>query len=173
MLRRTKRCSQLMYAPTPVLFPHVLSHTRNWSCRYVVDNFLDEMERLAEDGTHEEINSYFFMEAIIFDVIIEIVIRDGLLAIFSLVFVFIWLRINTGSWFLSAVGIFVSHDYLCRSDSSFTAFVLASSYTMYSNETGNLHIYSSCLVFLLSCLSNQIFLLPQCSYNLHCGSNRS
>uniref|UniRef100_A0A7S3KY13 SSD domain-containing protein n=1 Tax=Amphora coffeiformis TaxID=265554 RepID=A0A7S3KY13_9STRA len=73
---------------------------------YVVDNFLDEMERLAEGGTHDEINSYFFMEAIIFDILIEIVIRDGLLAIFSLMFVFIWLRINTGSWFLSAVGIF-------------------------------------------------------------------
>ena len=79
-----------------------------FSLSYVLDNFLDEMDRLAKEKTHKEINSYYFMEAIIFDVILDIIIRDGLLAIFSLVFVFIWLRINTGSWFLSAVGILVS-----------------------------------------------------------------
>lgn len=84
--------------------------------RYVVDNFLDDMEELAEDGTHRELNSYFFMAAIIFDVILDIIIRDGLLAIFSLFFVFMWLRINTGSWFLSTVGIFVGVVSFVRVD---------------------------------------------------------
>ena len=70
-----------------------------------MDNHFDEMEELADTGSNSEINSYYFMGALIFDVLIQIVSRDGMLAIFSLVFVFIWLRINTGSFFLAGVGI--------------------------------------------------------------------
>ena len=50
------------------------------------------MDKLAEDDTHAELNSYYFMDAIIFDVLLEIIARDGALAAFSLVFVFLWLR---------------------------------------------------------------------------------
>eukprot|EP00980_Cylindrotheca_fusiformis_P001336 scaffold338_cov116-Cylindrotheca_fusiformis.AAC.1 len=64
------------------------------------------MDEQADEGTHSTINSYYFMAAVIFDVILKIVIRDALLALFSLAFVFIWLRINTGSWFLATVGFF-------------------------------------------------------------------
>lgn len=73
---------------------------------FVIDNFLDRMNKQAEEGTHSFINSYYFMIAIIGDVILQIVLQDALLAIFSLAFVFIWLRINTGSWFLASVGFF-------------------------------------------------------------------
>jgi len=73
---------------------------------FVIDNFLDKMNKQAEEGTHSFINSYYFMIAIIGDVILQIVLQDALLAIFSLGFVFFWLRINTGSWFLAAVGFF-------------------------------------------------------------------
>lgn len=73
---------------------------------FVIDNFLDKMNAEAEEGTHAAINSYYFMIAIIGDVILQIVLQDGLLAIFSLGFVFFWLRINTGSWFLASVGFF-------------------------------------------------------------------
>ena len=46
------------------------------------------------------------MTAIIGDVILDIVTKDAMLAIFSFAFVFIWLRVNTLSWFLAFVGFF-------------------------------------------------------------------
>jgi len=72
---------------------------------YIVDNFLKEMDRLSSEKTHSTINSYYLMIALLFDVLIGIVQQDALLALFSLAFVFIWLRVNTGSWFLAGVGI--------------------------------------------------------------------
>lgn len=72
---------------------------------YIVDNFLDDMNDLANKGTHSQINTYYFMGVLIFDVLIGIVSQDGMLAIISLLFVFFWLRINTNSWFLAGVGI--------------------------------------------------------------------
>jgi len=72
---------------------------------YIKDEFLTEMDELAKPETHKELNSYYFMGALILDVLLEIVQRDGMLAIFSLVFVFIWLRIHVHSWFLATVGI--------------------------------------------------------------------
>jgi hypothetical protein len=73
---------------------------------FVLDNFLDSMNRLAEEDLHPFMNSYYFMLTLIGDVIRALVIQDALLALFSLAFVFLWLRINTGSWFLATVGFF-------------------------------------------------------------------
>jgi predicted RND superfamily exporter protein len=73
---------------------------------YIIDNHLEEMDKQADESTNSDVNSYYFMIVLIGDVIIGIVVQDGLLAIFSLAFVFFWLRINTGSWFLAGVGIF-------------------------------------------------------------------
>lgn len=42
---------------------------------------------------------------VIGDVILGIVTQDALLALFSLAFVFFWLRINTRSWFLAYIGL--------------------------------------------------------------------
>jgi len=72
---------------------------------YIVDNFLDDMDALAEEDNHRQLNSYYFMGALIFDVLIDIVAKDGMLAMISLAFVFVWLRINTGSFFLAGVGL--------------------------------------------------------------------
>jgi hypothetical protein len=69
-------------------------------------NYLDEMNLQADPKTHESLNSYYFMTAIIGDTIISIVTQDALLAIFSFIFVFFWIRINTQSWFLAFVGLF-------------------------------------------------------------------
>ena len=74
--------------------------------RFIKANYLADMEAQSEKGTHVEINSYYFMTAIIGDVIIEIVSKDAMLAIFSFVFVFLWLRVNVNSWFLAFVGLF-------------------------------------------------------------------
>jgi len=73
---------------------------------FIKANYLDKMNEQSEKGTHGEINSYYFMTTLIGDVIIDILTRDALLAIFSFVFVVIWLRVNTKSWFLACVGFF-------------------------------------------------------------------
>ena len=64
------------------------------------------MNKQSEKGTHSEINSYYFMTTLIGDVILAIVTKDAMLAIFSFVFIIFWLRLNTKSWFLSFVGFF-------------------------------------------------------------------
>ena len=63
------------------------------------------MNRIAKTSTHDKINSYYFMGSLILEVLLEVVQQDGMLAIFSLLFVFIWIRVNTASWFLALVGI--------------------------------------------------------------------
>ena len=64
------------------------------------------MDKQSDPETHATLNSYYFMTAIIGDVILDIVTQDGLLALFSFAFVFCWIRLNTGSWFLAFVGFF-------------------------------------------------------------------
>lgn len=64
------------------------------------------MNEQSKKDTHVEINSYYFMTTLIGDVILDIVTKDALLAIFSFAFVVMWLRINTQSWFLAFVGFF-------------------------------------------------------------------
>lgn len=62
------------------------------------------MDAEASEDRYSFLNSYYFMGAIIPDVILDIVIKDALLALFSFMFIFFWLRINTGSWFLALIG---------------------------------------------------------------------
>ena len=47
--------------------------------RFIKANYLADMEAQSEKGTHVEINSYYFMTAIIGDVIIENVSKDAML----------------------------------------------------------------------------------------------
>mmetsp|Transcript_41002 Transcript_41002/g.67287 ORF Transcript_41002/g.67287 Transcript_41002/m.67287 type:complete len:997 (-) Transcript_41002:632-3622(-) len=74
--------------------------------KFIQDNYLESMNKQSEKGTHSEINSYYFMTTLIGDVILDIVTKDAMLAIFSFVFIIFWLRLNTKSWFLSFVGFF-------------------------------------------------------------------
>jgi len=73
---------------------------------YIIENFFDEMNEIADPGNSDSLNSYYFGGFLIFDAFLKIVQLDALLALISLTFVFIWLRINTGSFFLAGVGIF-------------------------------------------------------------------
>mmetsp|Transcript_12602 Transcript_12602/g.15331 ORF Transcript_12602/g.15331 Transcript_12602/m.15331 type:complete len:908 (-) Transcript_12602:179-2902(-) len=71
---------------------------------YVVDNFLEKMNKYTKMSYSDEINSYYFMGILIFEVLLEIVTMDGMLAIFSIVFVFLYVRLQVRSWFLALVG---------------------------------------------------------------------
>lgn len=60
------------------------------------------MDEQADKSTHGTINSYYFMTAIIGDVILNIVTKDAMLALFSFAFIFFWLRLNTRwEWYIS------------------------------------------------------------------------
>lgn len=74
--------------------------------KYIVDNFLKEMDDIAASNYHNTIDSYYFMGTLILDVLLEIVIRDGSLAVYSLIFVFFWVASMVGSWFLAIIGFF-------------------------------------------------------------------
>jgi hypothetical protein len=86
--------------------------------RFIKAEYLDKMNEQSEKDAHAEINSYYFNISLIGDVILSIVRQDALLAIFSFVFVFLWLRINTNSWFLAFVGFFGGCGRLARAPSS-------------------------------------------------------
>lgn len=63
------------------------------------------MDEQSSMKNHATINSYYFMTAIIGDVILGIVTQDAMLALFSFAFIFLWLCLNTRSWFLAFVGL--------------------------------------------------------------------
>lgn len=73
---------------------------------YILENFFDDMKDIADPNHSKSLNSYYFGGFLLFDEILQIVQLDALLALASLMFVFLWLRINTGSFFLAGVGIF-------------------------------------------------------------------
>jgi hypothetical protein len=73
--------------------------------KFVKDNYLVAMDEQADMSTHPTINTYYLMTSIIGDVIISVVTKDAMLAIASFLFIFIWLLINTKSWFLAIVGL--------------------------------------------------------------------
>ena len=62
------------------------------------------MNDLAAVEHSPNVNSFYFMGILILDVLFAIVQRDAMLAIASFFFVFIYLRIMVGSWFLAIVG---------------------------------------------------------------------
>lgn len=72
--------------------------------RYIVGNFLTEMEDIASTNHNPYVNSYYFMGVLILDVLFDITKRDAMLAIFSFAFVFIYVRVAVGSWFLAFIG---------------------------------------------------------------------
>jgi len=72
---------------------------------WIAKTFLDDMDEFADEDYSLLLNSYYFMETIIGDVLLKVVIRDSLLALFSFTFVFLYIRVMVGSWFLAVVGL--------------------------------------------------------------------
>jgi len=72
---------------------------------YIVDTFLDDMNKLSKSSASKNVNTYYFMGVLIGEELLKIVKTDGLLALASFGFVFLWIRLNVGSWFLAMIGI--------------------------------------------------------------------
>jgi predicted RND superfamily exporter protein len=68
-------------------------------------NFWGELETISQPTYSDQLNAYYFMGVLILEVLLEIVQRDALLAIASFAFVFLYIRISVGSWFLAFVGL--------------------------------------------------------------------
>lgn len=62
------------------------------------------MNEISETGHDPNVNSYYFMGVLILEVLLDIVTRDAMLALASFLFVFLYLRLTVGSWFLSVIG---------------------------------------------------------------------
>jgi len=80
----------------------------NYLKSYVIDTFLEKMNNFTESSYSNELNSYYFMGILIFEVILEIVTRDAMLTIISIVFVFFYIRLQVRSWFLALIEFFSS-----------------------------------------------------------------
>ena len=57
-----------------------------------------------EDLDGPDTNLYFFASGVLFDRFLEIIARDALLAVISFLFVYLYLQIHTGSFFLATLG---------------------------------------------------------------------
>ncbi len=75
-------------------------------CRFILKNLVPKWDEITDPKYDEEVQSYYFMRALIWDIILIILTFDGVKALASFVFVFFYLRIMLGSWFLTAVGMF-------------------------------------------------------------------
>lgn len=79
-------------------------HCPKISFRYIVQTFLGRLKEITGKGHNADVQTYYFMGTLIFDIIIDILVSDGLKAVLSFVAVFFYLRLMIGSWFLAAVG---------------------------------------------------------------------
>jgi len=71
---------------------------------YILDKLEENFYEAAQGGYSDYITVYYFMTSLILDIILAIVQMDGMLAIFSVAIVFIYIWITTGSCFLAVVG---------------------------------------------------------------------
>jgi predicted RND superfamily exporter protein len=69
---------------------------------YFMDNLYDKL--FAKSQEAGEVKFLFLMVGTIFDVIISILIKDALLAIFAVIAVLLFLWLQTGSWFIASMG---------------------------------------------------------------------
>jgi len=72
--------------------------------KHVMSDIYGEITKVADPEDSKIINVYYFMTAIIFDVFIDILLRDAYNALGSIFVVYLYLVGNTGSWFLSTFG---------------------------------------------------------------------
>eukprot|EP00594_Rhizosolenia_setigera_P013026 CAMPEP_0178956888 /NCGR_PEP_ID=MMETSP0789-20121207/10553_1 /TAXON_ID=3005 /ORGANISM="Rhizosolenia setigera, Strain CCMP 1694" /LENGTH=1093 /DNA_ID=CAMNT_0020638965 /DNA_START=152 /DNA_END=3433 /DNA_ORIENTATION=- len=71
---------------------------------FIFNNFLDDLDEISNVKSSETVNAYYFMGSLIFDFIIEILIRDSIKALlsFTIIFVYLWFKLK--SFFLALVG---------------------------------------------------------------------
>eukprot|EP00551_Chaetoceros_affinis_P010007 CAMPEP_0203669662 /NCGR_PEP_ID=MMETSP0090-20130426/5962_1 /ASSEMBLY_ACC=CAM_ASM_001088 /TAXON_ID=426623 /ORGANISM="Chaetoceros affinis, Strain CCMP159" /LENGTH=1171 /DNA_ID=CAMNT_0050534389 /DNA_START=203 /DNA_END=3718 /DNA_ORIENTATION=- len=74
--------------------------------KFVVDNLYTNWTDITSADYNPEVQSYYLMVSVIFDIILQILAVDGAKAFASFIAVFLYLRLMLGSWFLSAVGMF-------------------------------------------------------------------
>lgn len=72
--------------------------------RHIIGTFLGALKDITRDDHNPDVQTYYFMGTLIFDIIIDILLSDVLKAVMSFVAVFFYLRLMIGSWFLAAVG---------------------------------------------------------------------
>ena len=74
--------------------------------RFILNNLIERWDEIQDESYDDKVQSYYFMGALIWDLILQILLLDGVKAFASFVVVFFYLRLMLGSWFLTAVGMF-------------------------------------------------------------------
>ena len=72
--------------------------------RYIIENFLDDMNTITDPTRNEKVNAYYFMGGLIFDVISDIILGDAQKVFYSFGVIFIYLTISLKSGFLAFIG---------------------------------------------------------------------
>ena len=72
--------------------------------RFILDNLVDKWNEVSSAKYSNTVQSYYFMGTLIFDLILQILLVDGVKALASFTAVFFYLRYMLGSWFLATVG---------------------------------------------------------------------
>lgn len=71
---------------------------------FIISRHLESFKTVTKRNYSPFVQTYYYMGVLIFQVILNILMMDGLKAIISFVSVFFYLRLMIGSWFLAVVG---------------------------------------------------------------------
>eukprot|EP00960_Hanusia_phi_P024843 731300-Hanusia_phi.AAC.1 len=72
--------------------------------RWIIDNHLKEIDKATSSGYSSYMDVFYFMSALIFDVLIRILIVDAMNVIMSILLVFFYIWYMVGSAFLAVIG---------------------------------------------------------------------
>jgi len=74
--------------------------------KFILSDLLLELNEATEKDNNPEVQTYYFMGSLIFDIILRILAVDASLVLIPFLLVFFYLRYMIGSWFLACVGMF-------------------------------------------------------------------
>jgi len=102
----------VMYSRSTMFWGQLLNGTTNEEesgdklKEFIMENLFSNWTEITAKDHNPEVQTFYFMGTLIFDVILKILAVDGAKAFASFVAVFFYLRLMLGSWFLTAVGMF-------------------------------------------------------------------
>lgn len=72
--------------------------------RFILGRHVENLNNFTKRNYSRHVQIYYYMGSLIFQVVLEILLTDGLKAVLSFLAVFLYLRFMIGSWFLAIVG---------------------------------------------------------------------
>eukprot|EP01063_Lacrimia_lanifica_P005129 TRINITY_DN1294_c0_g1_i1.p1 TRINITY_DN1294_c0_g1~~TRINITY_DN1294_c0_g1_i1.p1 ORF type:complete len:1304 (+),score=409.93 TRINITY_DN1294_c0_g1_i1:92-4003(+) len=96
-----------MFEQYPVVFAGAADSDDNQDQQEdVAEWYLKDLSDYLDDAGTDSYDVLYFMDGVLWDKFMEILARDALLALISFSFVYLYLQIHTGSFFLASLGMF-------------------------------------------------------------------